>query len=76
VVGTGGLNSGLIDGDNGTVGVSNQAVAVAGTVAVRSNSSSSVESASKATSGSEVVGTGGSNGGLVNRNNGTVGMGD
>jgi len=76
VVGTGGLNSGLIDGDNGTVGVSNQAVAVAGTVAVRSNSSSSVESASKATSGSEVVGTGGSNSGLVNGDNGSVRVSD
>jgi len=76
VVGTGSLNSGLIDGDNGTVGVGNKAVAVAGTVAVRSNGSSSVESASKATSGSEVVGTGSSNGGLVSGDDGSVGVGD
>merc|ERR1719186_1900156 len=56
VVSTGSLNSWLIDGDNGTVGVSHQAVAVSG----RSNSSSGIESASKATSGSEVVSTGSS----------------
>ena len=76
MVGTGGLNSGLIHGDNGTVGVGNKAVAVAGTVAVRSNGSSSVESASKATSGSEVVGTGSSNSGLVSGDDGSVGVGD
>jgi len=76
VVGTGSLDSGLVDGDDGTVGVSHQAVAVSGTVAVRSNSSSGIESASKATSGSEVVGTGSSNGGLVSGDDGTVGVGD
>merc|ERR1719186_986577 len=76
VVGTGSLDSGLVDGDNGSVGVSNKAVAVSGTVAVRSNSSSGVESASKATSGSKVVGTGSSNGGLVSGDDGTVGVGD
>ena len=76
MVGTGSLNSGLIDGDNGTVGVGNKAVAVAGTVAVRSNGSSSVKSASKATSGSEVVGTGSSNSGLVSGDDGSVGVGD
>jgi len=75
VVGTGSLNSGLIDGDNGTVGVGNKAVAVAGTVAVRSNGSSSVESASKATSGSEVVSTGSSNSRLVSRDDSSVGVG-
>merc|ERR1712001_669041 len=65
VVRTGSLNSGLIDGDDGTVGVSHQAVAVSGTVG--SNSSSGIESASKATSGSEVVSTGSSDSRLVSR---------
>ena len=76
VVGTGSLDSGLVDGDNGTVGVSPQAVAVSGTVAVRSNSSSGIESASKATSGSEVVSTGSSNGGLVGGDDRSVRVGD
>merc|ERR1719186_1826282 len=75
VVSTGSLNSGLIDGDNGTVGVSHQAVAVSGTVAVRSNSSSGIESASKATSGSEVVSTSSSDSRLVSRDDSSVGVG-
>merc|ERR1719186_356958 len=75
VVSTGSLNSWLIDGDNGTVGVSHQAVAVSGTVAVRSNSSSGIESASKATSGSEVVSTGSSDSRLVSRDDSSVGVG-
>merc|ERR1719186_59128 len=75
VVSTGSLNSWLIDGDNGAVGVSHQAVAVSGTVAVRSNSSSGIESASKATSGSEVVSTGSSDSRLVSRDDSSVGVG-
>merc|ERR1719186_2515390 len=75
VVSTGSLNSWLIDRDNGTVGVSHQAVAVSGTVAVRSNSSSGIESASKATSGSEVVSTGSSDSRLVSRDDSSVGVG-
>merc|ERR1719186_2060986 len=69
VVSTGSLNSWLIDRDNGTVGVSHQAVAV------RSNSSSGIESASKATSGSEVVSTGSSDSRLVSRDDSSVGVG-
>merc|ERR1719186_1804463 len=76
VVSTGSLNSWLIDGDNGTVGVSHQAVAVSGTVAVRSNRSSGIESASKATSGSEVVSTGSSDSRLVSRDDSSVGVGN
>ena len=75
VVRTGSLNSGLIDGDDGTVGVSHQAVAVSGTVSVRSNSSSGIESASKATSGSEVVSTGSSDSRLVSGDDSSVGVG-
>merc|ERR1712001_331695 len=75
VVRTGSLNSGLIDGDDGTVGVSHQAVAVSGTVSVRSNSSSSIESASKATSGSEVVSTVSSDSRLVSGDDSSVGVG-
>ena len=72
MVGTRGLNSGLVHGDNGAVGVGHQAVTVSGSVAVRSNSGSSV----KSTTSSEVIGTGGGNSGLVNGNNGSVGVGD
>merc|ERR1712001_5905 len=75
VVRTGSLNSGLIDGDDGTVGVSHQAVAVSGTVSVRSNSSSGIESASKATSGSEVVSTGSSDSRLVSGDDSSIGVG-
>merc|ERR1712001_662427 len=73
VVRTGSLNSGLIDGDDGTVGVGHQAVAVSGSV--RSNSSSGIESASKATSGSEVVSTGSSDSRLVSGDDSSVGVG-
>ena len=76
VISTSSLDSGLVNGDNGTVGVGNKAVAVASAVAVRSNSSSSVESASKAASSSEVVSTGSSHGRLVGRDDSTVGVGD
>ena len=76
VISTSSLDSGLVNGDNGTVGVGNKAVAVASAVAVRSHSSSSVESASKAASSSEVVSTGSSHGRLVGRDDGTVGVGD
>ena len=72
VVGTRGLNSGFVHGDNSAVGVGHQAVTVSGSVAVRSNSGSSV----KSTTSSEVIGTGGGNSGLVNGNNGSVGVGD
>ena len=75
VISTSSLDSGLVNGDNGTVGVGNKAVAVASAVAVRSNSSSSVESTSKAASSSEVVSTGSSHGRLVGRDDGTVGVG-
>ena len=75
VISTSSLDSGLVNGDNGTVGVGNKAVAVASAVAVRSHSSSSVESASKAASSSEVVSTGSSHGRLVGRDDGTVGVG-
>ena len=75
VISTSSLDSGLVNGDNGTVGMGNKAVAVASAVAVRSNSSSSVESASKAASSSEVVSTGSSHGRLVGRDDGTVGVG-
>merc|ERR1712001_501205 len=73
VVRTGSLNSGLIDGDDGTVGVGHQAVAVSGTVG--SNSSSGIESASKATSGSEVVSTGSSDSRLVSGDDSSIGVG-
>ena len=76
VISTSSLDSGLVNGDNGTVGVGNKAVAVASAVAVRSNSSSSVESTSKAASSSEVVSTGSSHGRLVGRDDSTVGVGD
>ena len=76
VISTSSLDSGLVNGDNGTVGVGNKAVAVASAVAVRSHSSSSVESASKAASSSEVVSTGSSHGRLVGRDDGTIGVGD
>ena len=76
VISTSSLDSGLVNGDNGTVGVGNKAVAVASAVAVRSNSSSSVESTSKAASSSKVVSTGSSHGRLVGRDDGTVGVGD
>jgi len=75
VISTSSLDSGLVNGDNGTVGVGNKAVAVASAVAVRSNSSSSVESTSKAASSSEVVSTGSSHSRLVGRDDGTVGVG-
>ena len=75
VISTSSLDSGLVNGDNGTVGVGNKAVAVASAVAVRSHSSSGVESTSKAASSSEVVSTGSSHGRLVGRDDGTVGVG-
>ena len=76
VISTSSLDSGLVNGDNGTVGVGNKAVAVASAVAVRSHSSSGVESTSKAASSSEVVSTGSSHGRLVGRDDSTVGVGD
>ena len=76
VISTSSLDSGLVNGDNGTVGVGNKAVAVASAVAVRSNSSSGVETTSKAASSSEVVSTGSSHGRLVGRDDSTVGVGD
>ena len=75
MISTSSLDSGLVNGDNGTVGVGNKAVAVASAVAVRSHSSSGVESTSKAASSSEVVSTGSSHGRLVGRDDGTVGVG-
>jgi len=79
VVSPGGLDSGLIHGDNSTVGVGDQAVvavAVSGTVGstVR-NRVSSVET-SKATTGGKVVSAGSSHGRLIHRDHGTVGVGD
>jgi len=77
VVGTGGGNSGLIDGDHGAVGegleaVESVGVAVASVVAV----ASAVHSGSgNNTLGGEVVGTGGLHGGLVNGDHGAVGEG-
>ena len=76
VISTSSLDSGLVNGDNGTVGVGNKAVAVASAVAVRSNSSSSVESTSKAASSSEVVSTGSGDGRLINGDDSSVGVGD
>ena len=75
VISTSSLDSGLVNRDNGTVGVGNKAVAVASAIAVRSNSSSSVESTSKAASSSEVVSTGSSDGRFVRGDDGSVGVG-
>ena len=103
MVSTGGSNGGLVNRDNGTVGVGNQVgVQVEGTtIAVgnwgsmgidstngdgssndRSSSndrggSNNGTSGSKSSSlGSEVIGTSGSNSGLINRDNGTIGVGN
>jgi hypothetical protein len=60
VLGAGGLDCGLIDGDNGAVGVGDE---------------SGVRSADKQTVSGKVLGTGSLDGGLIDGDNSTVGVG-
>ena len=91
MVGTGSSNGGLINGDDGTIGVGDQvgvevegaAVAVSNWGSVsnrdgsdRSGSNNGTSSSKGSSLGGEVVGTGSSNSGLVNGDHGTVGVGD
>merc|ERR1719381_225735 len=75
VVGAGGGNSGLVNGDNGAVGVSHQTVeasSVAGTVGV---GGAGVHTADN-TVGGQVVGTGSNHSGLVSGGHSAVGVGN
>ena len=97
VVGTGSSNGGLINRDNGSVGVGDQvgvqvegaSVAVARSVGTsvansgngsssnkRGGSNDGSSSNESSSLGGEVISTGSGNCGLVNRDNGTVGVGD
>jgi len=86
VVSTGGSNCGLIDRDNGTIGVGNKcSVQVEGSTVAVGNSGTSVGNGrpgmgngntNVATTGGKVVSTSCSNGRLINRNNSSVGMAD
>jgi len=97
VVGTSSSNSGLVSRDNGTVGVGNKvgvqvegaSIAVARSVGTgvansgngsgsndRGSSNNGSSSGESSSLGGEVISTGSGNCGLVNRDNGTVGVGD
>jgi len=87
VVSPGGLDSGLINGDNSTVGVGNKAIAVSGSIShgagsgidsTHSDRSSGVGvvTLGVSTAGSEVVGTSSGNSGLIKGDHGTVGVGN
>jgi len=76
VVGTGGGNSGLVNGDHGAVGEGLEAVESRGvSCTIDSGSSIGVHSANN-TLGGQVVGTGGGNSGLVSGDHGAVGVGN
>merc|ERR1719244_811810 len=92
VVSTGSSNSGLISGNNGSVGVANQVgVQVEGSSVSMGNHGAGSNnggsggnnrgshdrgSVDTATSGSEVISTGSSNSGLISGDNGSVGVAD
>jgi len=76
VVGTGGGNSGLVNGDHGAVGEGLEAVESRGvSCTIDSGSSIGVHSANN-TLGGQVVGTGSGNSGLVSGDHGAIGMGN
>jgi len=77
VVGAGGGNSGLINGDNSTVRVSDEAVESSGVSSSvdSGGSGSGVQTSSDSLEG-KVISTGSGNSGLINGNNSAVGMSD
>ena len=70
MVGTGGGNSGLVNGDNSAVGVSDQAVESRGvSSSIDGGGSSSSVDTSNNSLGCQVIGTGGVDIGLINGDN-------
>ena len=77
MVSAGSGNSGLINGDNGTVGVSDKAVESSGvSSSVDSGGSGSGVKSSSNSLGGQVIGTGSGNSGLINGNNSAIGVSD
>jgi len=77
VVSAGSGNSGLINGDNGAVGVSDKAVESSGvSSSVDSGGSGSGVKSSSNSLGGQVVGAGSGNSGLINGNNSAIGVSD
>jgi len=75
VVSAGSGNSGLINGDNGTVGVSDKAVESSGvSSSVDSGGSGSGVKTSSNSLGGQVISTGSGNSGLINGNNSAIGV--
>jgi len=75
MVGTGGGNSGLVNGDNSAIGVSDQAVESRGvSSSIDGGGSSSSVDTSNNSLGGQMIGTGGSNSRLINRDNSAVGV--
>jgi len=75
MVSTGSGNSGLINRDNSAIGVSDQAVESSGiSSAIDGGGSSSSVQTSNNSLGGQVVSTGGSDSGLINRDNSAIGV--
>ena len=75
VVSAGGGHSGLVNGDNGAVGVGNQTVEASGVAGTVGDGGAGVDTA-KHTVGGQVVGTGGNHSGLVSGGHSAVGVGN
>jgi len=73
VVGAGSGNSGLINGDNSAIGVSDKAVESSSVSSSVDSGGGGVKSASDSLGG-EVIGTGSGNSGLINGNNSAIGV--
>jgi len=75
MISTGGGNSGLVNGDNSAIGVSDQAVESRGvSSSIDGGGSSSSVDTSNNSLGGQMIGTGGSNSRLINRDNSAVGV--
>ena len=75
MVGTGSSNSRLVNGDNRAIGVSNEAVESRGvSSSIDGGGSSSSVDTSNNSLGGQMIGTGGSNSRLINRDNSAVGV--
>jgi len=77
MISTGGGNSGLVNGDNSAIGVSDQAVESRGvSSSIDGGGSSSSVDTSNNSLGGQMIGTGGGNSGLINGDNSAVGVSD
>jgi len=77
MVGTGGGNSGLVNGDNSAIGVSDQTVESRGvSSSIDGGGSSSSVDTSNNSLGGQMIGTSGGDSGLINRDNSAVGVSD